>query len=92
MAEVVGASCATILKEALEETVRCGVPREAAEAFMFGHLKIMLAIVFKSTNPFSDACYRAIDYGTEKIFKENWRDVFKPEAVQEVLDRMLHPN
>jgi hypothetical protein len=91
MAEVVGASCATLLKEALDEAVRCGVPEEAASAFMFGHLKIMLAIVFKSTNPFSDACYRAIDYGTEKIFRENWRDVFKKEAIQEVLDRMLHP-
>jgi hypothetical protein len=91
MAEVVGASCATLLKEALDEAVRCGVPEEAASAFMFGHLKIMLAIVFKSTNPFSDACYRAIDYGTEKIFRENWRDVFKKEAIQEVLDSMLHP-
>lgn len=91
MAEVVGASCATLLKEALDEAVRCGVPEEAASAFMFGHLKIMLAIVFKSTNPFSDACYRAIEYGTEKIFRENWRDVFKKEAIQEVLDRMLHP-
>ena len=91
MAEVVGASCATLLKKALDEAVRCGVPEEAASAFMFGHLKIMLAIVFKSTNPFSDACYRAIDYGTEKIFRENWRDVFKKEAIQEVLDRMLHP-
>jgi hypothetical protein len=91
MAEVVGASCATLLKEALDEAVRCGVPEEAASAFMFGHLKIMLAIVFKSTNPFSDACYRAIDYGIENIFKENWRDVFKKEAIQEVLDRMLHP-
>ena len=91
MAEVVGASCATILKEALDEAVRCGVPEEAAEAFMFGHLQIMLAIVFKSSNPFSDACYRAIDYGTEKIFKDNWRDVFKKEAIQEALDRMLHP-
>jgi hypothetical protein len=91
MAEVVGASCATILKEALDEAVRCGVPEEAASAFMYGHLKIMLAIVFKSTNPFSDACYRAIDYGTERIFKENWKDVFKKEAIQEVLGRMLHP-
>jgi hypothetical protein len=91
MAEVVGASCATLLKEALDEAVRCGVPEEAASAFMFGHLKIMLHIVFNSTNPFSDACYRAIDYGTEKVFRENWRDVFKKEIIQEVLDRMLHP-
>ena len=91
MAEVVGASCATLLKEAHDEAIRCGVPEEAATAFMLGHLKIMLAIVFKSTNPFSDACYRAIEYGSEKLFRENWRDVFKVESIREVLDRMLHP-
>jgi hypothetical protein len=91
MAEVVGATFATLLKEALDEAIRRGVPEAAASAFMYGHLKIALAIVFKSSNPFSDACLQAIDYGKEKIFKENWRDVFKAEAIQEVLGRMLHP-
>jgi hypothetical protein len=91
MAEVVSASCATLMKEALDEAVRRGVPEEAATAFMLGHLKIELAIVFKSTNPFSDACYRAIEYGSKRIFKKNWRDVFNEESIREVLDRMLHP-
>ena len=90
MAEVVGASCAVLLKEALDEAVRRGVPEEAT-AFMLGHLKIALAIVIKSTNPFSDAAYRAIKYGTERLFKENWKDVFDEESIKEVLQSMLHP-
>jgi prephenate dehydrogenase len=92
MAEVVGASCAQLLKEAHDEAIRRGVPEEAATAFMLGHIKIALAIVFKSTNPFSDACYRAIEYGSENVFKENWRDVFNAESIKEVLQRMLHPD
>ena len=92
MAEVVGASCAKLLKEALEEAIKRGVPEEAATAFMLGHIKIALAIVFKSSNPFSDACYRAIDYGSERVFKDNWRDVFDAESIKDVLQRMLHPD
>jgi len=91
MAEVVGASCVTLIKEALDEAIKHGVPEEAATAFMLGHLQIELAILFKSSNPFSDAAIRAIKYGSERIFKENWRDVFNEESIREVLDRMLHP-
>jgi hypothetical protein len=91
MSEVVGASCVTLIKEALDEAIKHGVPEEAATAFMLGHLQIELAILFKSSNPFSDAAIRAIKYGSERIFKENWRDVFNEESIREVLDRMLHP-
>jgi hypothetical protein len=91
MAEVVGASCVTLLKEALDEAVRRGVPEEAARAFMLGHVRIELAILFKSSNPFSDAAYRAIRYGKEKIFKKNWKEVFEEKSIREVLEKMLHP-
>lgn len=91
MAEVVGASCLTLLKEAMDEAIKRGVPEEAACAFMLGHINIELAILFKSTNPFSDACYRAIKYGTERIIKESWKDVFEEKSIKEVLQRMLHP-
>lgn len=92
MAEVVGASCAKLLKEAHEEAIRRGVPEEAATAFMLGHIKIALAILFKSTNPFSDAALRAIEYGSERVFRDNWRDVFNEESIKEALQRMLHPD
>jgi len=91
MAEVVGAACVMKLKEALDEAVRRGVPEEAARAFMLGHIQIELAIVFKSSNPFSDAAVRAMKYGNERLFKENWREVFEERSIREVLQKMLHP-
>jgi ketol-acid reductoisomerase len=91
MAEVVGAACVVKLKEAMDEAIKRGVPEEAARAFMLGHINVELAIVFKSSNPFSDAAVRALKYGSERLFKENWKDVFEKDSIEEVLKRMLHP-
>lgn len=89
-AEVVIATCACVMKEAIDEAIAHGVPEAAARAFLMGHIQIPLAILFQQSNPFSDAAQIAINYGREKVFKENWRDVFSPEAVHEVLQKMLH--
>ncbi len=89
-AEVVVAMCACIMKEAIDEAVRRGVPEEAAKAFLFGHIQIPLAIVLKSSNPFSDAAMIAVDYGRRHVLREDWKKVFEPEAIQEVLAEMLH--
>lgn len=90
-AEVVVASAACLMKEALDEVVKLGVPEEAAKSFLLGHTQIPLAIVFKNSNPFSDAAKIAIKYGFENIYKPDWKKIFKPEAVKEVLHKMLHP-
>jgi len=90
-AEVVIAAAACLMKEALDETVKRGVPEEAARAFLLGHIQIPLAIVFNNTNPFSDAAQIAIKYGKENIFKPDWKKVFEPEYVREALRQMLHP-
>jgi len=89
-AEVVAATCATVMKEALDECVRRGVPEEAARSFMLGHIQIPLAIVLNSSNPFSDAAMIAIEYGRKHVLKEDWKKVFEPEAIEEVLSKMLH--
>ncbi len=89
-AEVVIALCATIMKEAIDEAVKNGVPRPAAESFLLGHIQIPLAIVLKSSNPFSDAALIAVDYGGRNVLKDNWKDVFKREKIHEVLREMLH--
>jgi hypothetical protein len=90
MSEVVAATCACIMKEALDEVVKMGVPEEAARAFMLGHIQIPLNIAFNSSNPFSDAAYIAINYGYEKVFKPDWKQVFTKESLDEVLRQMLH--
>jgi hypothetical protein len=92
MAEVVAASAAVLMGEALEEAVRRGVPRTAARAFMLGHAQVPLAIVLGATDaPFSDAAKIAIAYGRELIYRPDWRQVFEPERIREAIHRMLHP-
>lgn len=91
MAETVGATLATVLGEAMDEAVRRGVPYEAAKDFMLGHIQVELAIVFERTNPFSDACLVAIDYGRRALVKEGWQQLFTPESIREQIDVMLHP-
>lgn len=92
MAEVVAATAALLMREALEEAVRAGVPREAATSFMLGHAQIPLAIAFGAIgSPFSDAAKIAIRYGQRHILKEDWRKVFQPEHVQACIREMLHP-
>lgn len=88
-AEVVAASAAVIMKEAYDQAVKMGVPEEAARSFMLGHIQIPLAIVFNNINPFSDAAKIAIEYGYERIFKEDWKKVFEKEALDEVIRKML---
>jgi D-apionate oxidoisomerase len=91
-AEVVIAAAATLMKEALDEVVKRGVPEEAAKAFLLGHTQIPLAIAFKVIpSPFSDGAKIAINIGYEKVFKETWKEVFEPEVVKETVHRMLHP-
>lgn len=91
-AEVVVATLATVMKEAIDEAVNRGVPRPAAEAFLLGHIQIPLAIVLKSSNPFSDAAMIAVDYGKRHVLRPDWKKVFEPEAIEEVLAEMLHLN
>ena len=89
-AEVVCATCAVIMKEAIDESVRRGVPEAAARSFLLGHIQIPLAIALKNANPFSDAAMIAIDYGIRHVFRDDWKSVFEPEKIEEVLGEMLH--
>jgi len=93
MSEVVVASAACLMKEALEMAIKAGVPREAAEAFMWGHTRIALAIAFGvEASPFSDGAKIAIEWGSKRVLKPNWREVFQPDQISEAVQMMLHPN
>ncbi len=93
LVETVTCMVGTLMKEALDETVKsCGVPEAAAKAIMYGHIQIALAVAFRSTNPFSDACMIAIEYGKEKIIKPDWKTIFDEKELDLVLARMLKIN
>jgi D-apionate oxidoisomerase len=94
LSETVGATLALTLRDAVDEAVRRGVPREAAQDFLLGHLTIELAIAFELSPGarFSDGALHAIRQARPVIFKEGWLErVFAPEAVLQSVRDICHP-
>jgi hypothetical protein len=62
LSETVAATCITIMREAMDEAIRRGVPSQAARDFLLGHIWIELAIVFNETPwHFSAGAQKAIE-------------------------------
>ena len=75
LAETFAATLVTAMKEALDEAVKMGVPEEAAREFLFGHVRIEMAIVFGFAGfPFSDGAKLAIEQAYDKIFQPDWKE------------------
>jgi hypothetical protein len=91
LVEVVACMVGDLLNDALQETINTvGVPEAAAKAMLLGHVQVALANGLRGDNPFSDACLIAMDYGREKIIKEDWRSIFDDDELDHVLKQMLH--
>lgn len=89
LSETVTATCLTVIREAVDEAARRGVPLEAARDFVLGHLNVEIAIVFQElpNGTFSDGALKAIDKAKSVLFQPDWKRVFEPEAIrQSVLD------
>jgi hypothetical protein len=94
LSETIGATLSLALREATDEAVRRGVPKEAARDFMLGHLNIELSIAFEEfpEGKFSDGALHAISAARPVIFKENWLDaIFAPEAVLASVKEICNP-
>ncbi len=87
--EVCGQSIVSLVQELVAEMDKRGIPKEAAMSFLLGHIKIQFAIFLLGTNPASDAAMIALNYGREKIIKDDWKKVLTDEALREVLAKML---
>ena len=84
--------CATLLdtmREAMDEVVRRGVPREAARDFLLGHMTILAAVIFQEIpGQFSDACNKAITFGKPRLLRDDWLQVFDREEIAESIRRI----
>ena len=90
LVETIACMVGAFLKEALEETVDgVGVPYEAARAMLYGHTWIALTNGLRGSNPFSDACHIAMDYGRESIVKDDWKKIFDDSELDKVIAQML---
>jgi hypothetical protein len=84
MAETVGIALIMALREALEEVVKRGVPRAAAEDFLYGHIKVPLGIAFERVQfPFSDGARLIAEYGRQRVLQPDWKKVLEPDSIRE---------
>ncbi len=93
LSETTAATCVTVLREAMDEAVRRGVPKVAARDFLLGHLNIEIAILFDEfPGVFSDAANKAIKRAKDKIFRPDWKAVFEPEDVKQQIYDITRPD
>ena len=89
LSETVCASLLDVMREAMDEVVRRGVPAEAARDFLLGHLNILGAVIFKEQpGVFSDACNKAIEFGKPALMRDDWKRVFEPEEIAASIRRI----
>ncbi len=82
LSETVVATCMVVIREAIDEAVKKGVPKEAAIDFILGHINIDIGILFGYVgSPFSDGALLAIERGKQALFKPDWKKVFEIENV-----------
>jgi hypothetical protein len=89
LSETVCASLLVVMKEALDEVVARGVPRQAALDFLLGHMNVLGAVIFGQTNGvFSDACNKAIEFGKPALMRDDWKRVFEPQEIAASIQRI----
>ncbi|SMY09979.1 hypothetical protein LOM8899_04153 [Flavimaricola marinus] len=89
LSETVCASLLDIMREAMDEVVARGVPKEAARDFLLGHMNILGAVIFGEVEGvFSDACNKAIEFGKPVLMKDDWKRVFDPDEIAASIQRI----
>jgi D-apionate oxidoisomerase len=89
LSETVVASLLDVMREAMDEVVARGVPKEAARDFLLGHLNILGAVIFGEIDgAFSDACNKAITFGKPMLMRDDWKRVFEPDEIAASIQRI----
>ncbi len=84
LSETVVLTCMVIMREAIDEAVRCGVPAEAARQFILGHMNVDIGILFGYIDAqLSDGAKLAVERARKTIFQPDWKKVFEPENVMQ---------
>ena len=89
LAETVVASLLDVMREAMDEVVKKGVPQQAARDFLLGHMNILGAVIFKEQpGVFSDACNKAIEFGKPVLMRDDWKRVFDADEIAASIKRI----
>jgi hypothetical protein len=89
LSETVNGSLMKVLRMAMDEVVRKGVPYDCARDFLLGHMNIMGAVLFdQHQGVFSDAANKAIEFGIPVLMKDDWLRCFDDDEIAASVDRI----
>jgi ketol-acid reductoisomerase len=89
LSETVCATLLQVMRDAMDEVVRRGVPHDCARDFLLGHMNILGAVIFNEIpGAFSDACNKAITFGKPRLMRDDWLKVFDREEIAESIRRI----
>ena len=84
LSETVALTCMVIIREALDEAIRRGVPPAAARDFILGHMNVNIGILFGYIDAqVSDGARMAVERARVSIIQPDWKKVFEPENIME---------
>ncbi len=82
LSETVVLTCMVIMREAIDEAIRRGVPPQAARDFVLGHMNVNIGILFNYIDAqLSDGAKMAVERARQSLFQPDWKKVFEPENV-----------
>ncbi|HEY82429.1 MAG TPA: prephenate dehydrogenase/arogenate dehydrogenase family protein [Dehalococcoidia bacterium] len=92
LVETLALTCIIVIREAMEEVIRMGVPEPAVRDFLYGHLRTTAAIVFDFAGaPVSDGAKLAASKAREQIFQLDWKQkVFDIGNIQRSVREITH--
>jgi len=90
LSETVALTCITVMREAMDEAIRRGVPAAAARDFLLGHINVELAIVFEELDwKVSAGAEKAVSEARKVLLQPDWLSVFEPEKVRQSVARIV---
>ena len=92
LSEMVAMPFVDTMVEAVDECEKkYGIPREAALAFLIGHLNVEIAMWFGySPKVPSDAALRLMRFAKGVVVREDWREALSPAKVKEASELIVY--
>lgn len=90
MAETVTLTLMFVIREAMEEVVKAGVPKQAARDFLLGHINVSLGILFGFCDPrFSDGAMKMVERAKKRLINPDWKEVFKTDSIMQEVKAII---
>lgn len=92
LSETLAATCLSVVREGMDIAVSKGVPEQAARDFLLGHINVELAIFFNEIDwDFSAGAKAAMSVARDRLFREDWKDIFSEKEVAASVRQITEP-